>query len=307
MPQTNTECRIASRMVTKKNIVSAVLLDGLREQKSYFISAPVALDLSLEPRSLQRWYSTWKKDPNSLFKTIGRPRIIEAKCELAEATRNAVTEFYYKQPTATAEQLLDRLTSTFEGLSLSKSTLYCYLNDLWILSLKKAQLEPLERNTPERIQARKKWIEEMKSMGVDYMNNCVFIDEAGFNANLRRTQGRAPKGELAIVKVLTARANSISILGAIPSKGLIKYERIKICIIEESEIRGVAARLNTGTKNISATIRPKCHDIECGGQLMYLFYHMSTDHTSRSNLRHRNLKYGSSSDNECRLISAKAN
>ncbi|KAI9254711.1 hypothetical protein EDC94DRAFT_662224 [Helicostylum pulchrum] len=162
----------------------------------------VALDLSLEPRSLQR--------------------IIEAKCELAEATRNAVTEFYYKQPTATAEQLLDRLTSTFEGLSLSKSTLYCYLNDLWILSLKKAQLEPLERNTPERIQARKKWIEEMKSMGVDYMNNCVFIDEAGFNANLRRTQGRAPKGELAIVKVLTARANSISILGAIPSKGLIK-------------------------------------------------------------------------------------
>lgn len=153
-----------------------------------------------------------------MFKTIGRPRIIEAEGELAEATRNAVTEFYYKQPTATA----DRLTSTFEGLSLSKPTLYRYLNDLWILSLKKVQLEPLERNTPERIQARKKWMEEMKSMGVDYMNNCVFIDEAGFNANLRRTQGWAPKGELAIVKVLTARANSISILGVISSKGLIK-------------------------------------------------------------------------------------
>ncbi|KAL0080019.1 hypothetical protein J3Q64DRAFT_1680391, partial [Phycomyces blakesleeanus] len=90
----------------------------------------VALDLGLEPRSLQRWYSTWKKGPDSLFKTIGRPRIIEAEGELAEATRNAVTEFYYKQPTATADQLLGRLTSTFEGLSLSKPTLYCYLNDL---------------------------------------------------------------------------------------------------------------------------------------------------------------------------------
>lgn len=56
-------------------------------------------------------------------------------------------------------------------------------------------------------------------MSVDYMNNSVFIDESGFNANLR-TQGWAPKGEA--VKVLTARANSISILGTISAKGLIK-------------------------------------------------------------------------------------
>ncbi|KAI8377349.1 hypothetical protein BD560DRAFT_422146 [Blakeslea trispora] len=48
----------------------------------------VALDLGLEPRSLQRWYSTWKKDPDSFCKTIGRPRIIEA-----EAMKNAVAEF----------------------------------------------------------------------------------------------------------------------------------------------------------------------------------------------------------------------
>ena len=138
----------------------------------------VALDLGLEPRSVQRWYSNWKKNPDSLFKTIGRPRIIEADCDLAEATKNAVTEIYYKQPTSTADQLLDRWTGTFEDLSLSKPTLYRYLNNLWFFTLKKVQLEPSERNTPERIQARKKWVEEIKSMGVDYMNNCVFIDEA---------------------------------------------------------------------------------------------------------------------------------
>ncbi|KAI8377348.1 hypothetical protein BD560DRAFT_325896, partial [Blakeslea trispora] len=90
------------------------------------------------------------------------------------------------QPNATADQLLDRLTSTFEGLSLLKLTLYRYLNDLWILSLKKVQLGPLERNNLERIQARKKWVEKIKDMSLDYMSNCIFIDEAGFNANLRR-------------------------------------------------------------------------------------------------------------------------
>jgi hypothetical protein len=61
-------------------------------------------------------------------------------------------------------------------------------------------------------------------MGVDCMNNRVFIDESGFNANLGRTQGWAPKEEAAKVKVLTAKANSISILGAISAKGLIKKE-----------------------------------------------------------------------------------
>lgn len=49
--------------------------------------------------------------------------------------------------------------------------------------------------------------------GVDYMSNCVFIVGAGFNANLRRAQGWAPKGQTPIAKLLTTRANSISILG----------------------------------------------------------------------------------------------
>lgn len=61
----------------------------------------------------------------------------------------------------------------------------------------------------------------VKELGVDYMSNCVFINESGFNANLRRTQGWASKGEAVKVKVLTARANSISTLAATSAKGLI--------------------------------------------------------------------------------------
>ncbi|KAG2195416.1 hypothetical protein INT47_002855 [Mucor saturninus] len=54
------------------------------------------------------------------------------------------------------------------------------------------------------------------------MANCVFINEAGFNANLRRTQGWAPIEETPIVKVNTPRASSISILGATYPKVLLK-------------------------------------------------------------------------------------
>jgi transposase len=157
-----------------------------------------------------------------LFKTIGHPRIIEPEGELTEATKSLVSDFYYKYPTAIIDQLMDQMTSSFKDLIISKRTLYRYMADLWIFTIKKVQLEPVERNTPERIQTRKEWVEMVKELGVDYTSNCVFIDESGFNANLRRTQGWAPKGEAAKVKVLTARANSISILGAISAKGLIK-------------------------------------------------------------------------------------
>lgn len=175
----------------------------------------VALDLKLEPRTVQRWYKTWKEDPDSLFKTIGRPNIIEPEGELVEATKKVVSDFYFKQPSSTMDQLMKQL-------NISKRTLYRYMADLWLFSLKRVRTEPEGRNSPAKIQQRKEWVIATQEMGVDYMANCVFIDEAGFNANLRRAQGWAPIGETPIVKVKTARANSISILGAIYPKDLIK-------------------------------------------------------------------------------------
>lgn len=169
----------------------------------------VALQSKLEPRTVQRWYKSWKKDSDSLLKTIGRPRIIEPEGELAEAAKGLVTDFYFKQPTAIVNQLMEQLTKNFEDFSLSKRAVYRYLADLWIFTLKGVQLKPVERNTPARILARKEWVEELKKTDVDYMSNCVFIDEAGFNADLRRSQGWSPKGQPAIVKVLTARAKGL--------------------------------------------------------------------------------------------------
>ncbi|CEP17123.1 hypothetical protein [Parasitella parasitica] len=118
---------IKNKRVSNEVKVHAVHLVDVHPKNS---ARAVTLDLGLEPRSVQRWYSNWKKDPDFLFKTIGRPRIIEAEGDLTVATKNTVTKFHFKQPTVTANQLLDRLISTVEALSLSKPTLYHYLNDL---------------------------------------------------------------------------------------------------------------------------------------------------------------------------------
>ncbi|KAI8334524.1 hypothetical protein EDC96DRAFT_450912, partial [Choanephora cucurbitarum] len=131
-------------------------------------------------------------------------------------------DFYYKYPIGTIDQLMDRMNNSFEKLTILKRTLYRYITDMWIFIFTKVQLEPVERNAPDRIKARKQWVKMLKDIGVDYMNNNVFVDESGSNANLKRTQGWALKEEAAKVKVLTARANSISILRAISAKGSFK-------------------------------------------------------------------------------------
>ncbi|KAI9256247.1 hypothetical protein BY458DRAFT_519485 [Sporodiniella umbellata] len=68
---------------------------------------------------------------------------------------------------------MDQMTSSFKNLIISKGTLYRYMADLWIFTIEKAQLEPVERSTSERIQTRKVWVERVKKLGVDYMSNCV--------------------------------------------------------------------------------------------------------------------------------------
>lgn len=55
----------------------------------------VALELKLPHRIVQRWYKAWKEDFDSLFKKLGRPRIIEPDGERAESTKKLISGFYY--------------------------------------------------------------------------------------------------------------------------------------------------------------------------------------------------------------------
>lgn len=52
------------------------------------------------------------------------------------------------------------------------------------------------------------------------MNNCVFLDEAGFDVNIRRTRGWAPRGKLAIEETTSARSVSHTVIGAISAYGV---------------------------------------------------------------------------------------
>lgn len=184
----------------------------------------VALKLKLESRTVQRWYKAWKEGKeDALFKPLGRPKAIEPEGKLDEDMKGFVTEYNKEYTYATMDQLTKELTEYFENLKLLKATLHHYMAGLWELSFKKANLEPIERNSPAKIQARVDWIEKWYSTEMDYMTNCVFIDETAFHVNLRRTQTWSSISSNANVKVLTARVSILTIWALYRPEVLLRY------------------------------------------------------------------------------------
>ncbi len=51
------------------------------------------------------------------------------------------------------------------------------------LSLKESKLYTLIRDAPRTLKLRFEIITQWKATGVDYMANCIFMDESGFNAH----------------------------------------------------------------------------------------------------------------------------
>lgn len=62
---------------------------------------------------------------------------------------------------------------------------------------------------------------EWKNTNLNYTNNCVFIDEAGFNTNMRNNWDRSASGTLGVVTIPKTRAPLYIIISAIHSSSIV--------------------------------------------------------------------------------------
>ncbi|KAG1474273.1 hypothetical protein G6F56_000452 [Rhizopus delemar] len=127
---------------------------------------------------------------------------------------------------------MDNLTSKFEDLSISKTALYNFVTEKCRISLKKAHFHSVERNSPEKIQERHDWVLKWNETDLDFTSNCIFIDEAAFHINMKRSIAWSKKGTRAVVVVPKTRAKTTTILGAISPYGVvnIKVRRPRVLI-----------------------------------------------------------------------------
>ncbi|CAO3591757.1 unnamed protein product [Absidia cylindrospora] len=166
-------------------------------------------EYGVDARTTQQWIKAYKesgqKDETNDKKSKPGP-----KPRLGDEHKRVIIDFVDNNSSAVVDQVVDSLTKQFEGLVIKKTVVHDFMKNECNLSLKKAHFHPLARNSEETINKRYEWIMKWMNSDMDFTTNCVFIDEAAFNINHRRSFGWAEKGKTPIVKVATTRAASLS-------------------------------------------------------------------------------------------------
>ncbi|KAI8388244.1 uncharacterized protein BYT42DRAFT_485301, partial [Radiomyces spectabilis] len=122
-------------------------------EKSLSASA-AAKQLGVHVRTAQRWANQYEKDRDKVFKKrrkTGRPRLLN------DEHRKAIVEFVENHPSVSLDQVLDQLKQSFPDLKVSKSTVYDFIRNRCNLSLKRARIQPADKDNEEKLRERLEW------------------------------------------------------------------------------------------------------------------------------------------------------
>jgi len=185
-----------------------------------------ALKLQINPRTAQRWVANDQQDPQTyIARKEGSGRPVARPALMDERHKTHLINLIDEEPALVLDQMMERsLTASFSVLTISKTALYNFVTNKCKISLKRAHFHSADRNSPEKIKARKEWVEKWMNTDMDYMSNCVFIDGAAFHINMKRSAAWSKVGTRAVVKVPNTRAKTTTILGAISAFGVVNIK-----------------------------------------------------------------------------------
>lgn len=173
--------------------------------------AAVARELGIKPSTAARWWTLYKETAVVPYKKSEK----NFGSFFTDEHEQHIQEIVEKDPQLCAVDIIDLLTSKFEGFSISKSQMNHHLKNNMLISVKKPTFEPKIRNSNDNLQTKYEWFMKWKNSDLDFDRNCVFIDEAGFNINMRNNWARSTVGTPAIVEIEKTRSPSHTIIGAI--------------------------------------------------------------------------------------------
>ncbi|KAG0980959.1 hypothetical protein G6F29_007434 [Rhizopus arrhizus] len=87
--------------------------------------------------------------------------------------------------------------------------------------------DSLKMDAERTLRLRHEVVSKWKEIGVDFRNNCVFVDEAGFNTHMIRGRAWSKVGEPANVTVHKQRGANISIVGCIAYFGTVNFSKVE--------------------------------------------------------------------------------
>ncbi|KAG1554949.1 hypothetical protein G6F49_007578 [Rhizopus delemar] len=141
--------------------------------------------------------------------------------EIIKVTQNISNE-------ATTEDAVNSLTQSFADIQIKKTRVSEFIKDECNLSIKVISKHPTARNSPAVIEKRAVWVKEWLEKRMIYLQNCVFLDESGFDINMTRERAWSTREEPAVVETPSGRATSHTVLGAISSVGVAPGDKLSM-------------------------------------------------------------------------------
>lgn len=166
-------------------------------------------------------------DGHVLPGTTVKPKAVKSKKLFQEHTEFLIVLFD-KNPSAVLEEARSQLLSNFPEISdIAISSLYTHIREKCFLSLKQASKYTAERDSQRTLDLRYHMITQWKAVGVDFLKNCVFVDEACFHSQMMRSKAWSRVGEPAKVKVHNQKGVNISIIGCITARGILSFSKVE--------------------------------------------------------------------------------
>ncbi|KAL0078513.1 Homeodomain-like DNA binding domain-containing transcription factor [Phycomyces blakesleeanus] len=178
--------------------------------------------MGINVRTGQNYIAQYRKDEEQCLPGSTGKRIVGAPHKLLQQHSFFLIAYFENNVAATLQEVRTALLEEFQDLMITLSGLQKHLVNKCCLTLKKLEKLPAARNSEWVIQLRKNKVTEWLSIpDFDYVRDCVFIDEAGFNMHIKRNFRRSTRGKPAKTTAPTQQSVSITILGAISQIGVI--------------------------------------------------------------------------------------
>ncbi|KAG1301332.1 hypothetical protein G6F64_011900 [Rhizopus arrhizus] len=111
-------------------------------------AAAAANQLGIHVRTAQKWAAQYEKNPDSIFQKRRKTRRPHT---LHEEHKSVILECIDENPSAVLDEVMKKLKQIFTELKVSKSTLFDFVKEHCNLSLKKAGLQTIDRNSEEKM------------------------------------------------------------------------------------------------------------------------------------------------------------
>ncbi|KAL7313932.1 hypothetical protein PS15m_012363 [Mucor circinelloides] len=185
---------------------------------------PAAERAAINPRTAQGWVKRMNEDPEWNIYGKLTNKVNRAGSQLQDEHKHFLINLFDEEPQATRKDAVDALTAEFEGFNLKESQVGTFIRNECNLTVKRITRHPMARNSPDTLLKRKVWVEKWSQTDMDYLSNCVFVDESAFDINMRPSTARSEKGTPAVVTTPSTRAVSHTILGAVSAMGVVNIE-----------------------------------------------------------------------------------